>query len=144
MKNEKIKKSIKRIETYLASLVDKLNEDSNEKKIDNTLFIINFLTSSLLLNFKNIEFFKTFEKDIIPNLVEIVLNRKENTIEIDYSKILYAIDSLYSITETKYTTDDSVLIDKLTERYVEDIKKASMFCKTSFEKTGEKIIIFLK
>lgn len=144
MKNDKIKKSIKRIENYLSSLVDKLNEETSQKKIDNTLFIVNFLTTTLINSFKEIEFFKSFKDDVVSNLVEITVNRKTSTIEIDYSKILYSIDSLYSVPDIKYTTPDSVLIDQLTRDYVSNVKKASIFCKTSHEKMGEKIIIFIK
>lgn len=146
MKKDKIKKSIKMIKKYLLSLIDKLSENefrsNKERKIDNAFFLIVFLTTNLKNSFKELEFFKSFEKDVVHDLIEINYSQKTNTIEIDYSKILYSIDSLYSISEVKYTTPDSVLIHNLTQKYIEDIKKAAITSETSFEKTGQKIIIF--
>ncbi len=139
MKTEKIKKSIKRIESYLATLVEKINTDSKETKHNNVFFIVEFLSATLLSNLKQIEFFKEYEEEIVNNLIEIT--KTEKTIEIDFSKILYAIDSLYSVNDVKYTTPDSVLIDEHVRRYIEDVKNGVKFCKTSFEKMGEKIII---
>jgi hypothetical protein len=137
-----MKKIKKQIEDYLASIIAKLQISSKNKKLINSLFIINFLTTKLINDFKNISFFKDYSEETIFNLIEINKSSDNQTFEIDYSKIIYAIDSLYSISEIKYTTDDSVLIGKLTDLYIEDVKKAIKFCKASFEKTGEKLIVF--